>query len=81
MSIQTSFICYRITDLNVPGNVVSVSDSDASISRQLVLLTLPVMVAETVSLGILSLPAVVATLGLVPYVLDQQLLEVISSSN
>lgn len=81
MSIQTSYICYRITDLNVPGNVVSVSDSDASISRQLVLLTLPVMVAETVSLGILSLPAVVATLGLAPYVLNQQLLEVISSSN
>lgn len=29
---------------------------------------LPVMVAETVSLGVLSLPAAVAGLGLVPYV-------------
>lgn len=61
--------------------MVFVSDLDASISRQLVILTLPVMVAETVSLGILSLPAVVATLGLAPYVSNQPLREVISSSN
>lgn len=61
--------------------MVFVSDFDASISRQHVILTLPVMVAETVSLGILSLPAVVATLGLAPYVPNQPLREVISSSN
>jgi hypothetical protein len=30
-----------------------------------------VMVAETVSLGVLSLPAAVATLGLVPYVIQK----------
>lgn len=46
------------------GNVVSVSDSmHHDFHSNLIF---PVMVSETVSLGILSLPAVVAQLGLAP---------------
>jgi hypothetical protein len=47
------------------GKLVSVSFNEVLI-YQLINQYIAVMVAETVSIGILSLPSVVATLGLVP---------------
>lgn len=54
-----------------PGIVACVSSlaSASTLCEVFSLTIIPVMIAENVSVGILSLPSAVATLGMVPYVL------------
>jgi hypothetical protein len=54
------------------GKLVFVSFNEVLI-YQLINQYIAVMVAETVSIGILSLPSVVATLGLVPYAIHPKI--------
>jgi hypothetical protein len=57
-------------DIESLGTVECVSIHQISLNDilQLILMKYLVMIAENVSVGILSLPSAVATLGMVPYV-------------
>lgn len=59
--------CFCTNQVYFPGNVDCVRDRYSQALRDETN-KFPVLIAETVSLGVLSLPAAIAGLGLVPYV-------------